>query len=160
MKKLILIALAFAGINASAANFGIKPVVEEPKCHGTSTGSISLVVTGGTAPYTYLWSTGSTNPSLANIPAGSYSVTVTDANNQVVNTSFLMTQFTAINLHASEVFGGGGANNCINLSVNGGAPSYSFQWSNGSTVQSPCGLAAGTYTVTVPDAFGCTSVLT
>src|ERR1019366_7784671 len=161
MKKLILIALAFAGINASAANFGIKPVIAEPKCHGTSTGSISLVLTGGTAPFTYLWSNGSTSSSLSSIPAGAYSVTVTDANNQVSSTSFNMTQFTSINLHASESFSGGGSNNiCIQLSADGGAPSYSYLWSNGTTVESPCGLSAGPYSVTVTDAFGCTSVLT
>ncbi|HRF40320.1 MAG TPA: SprB repeat-containing protein, partial [Saprospiraceae bacterium] len=47
-------------------------------CVGASTGTLTASATGGTAPYSYLWNTGATTPAIANLPAGTYSVTVTD----------------------------------------------------------------------------------
>ena len=56
-------------------------------------GALTVIVNSGTAPYSYLWSNGSTNDSLINIPSGTYHVTVTDAlgcaqvqTNSVLNT--------------------------------------------------------------------------
>ena len=46
----------------------------------TADGSISVTITGGTAPYTYMWSTGATTSTVDNLPFGSYTVKVTDAN--------------------------------------------------------------------------------
>jgi hypothetical protein len=54
--------------------------VTNASCPGAQDGSISLIVSGGTAPYTYLWNTGAITQNLAGLAAGSYSVTVTDAN--------------------------------------------------------------------------------
>lgn len=159
MKKLILIALVIAALNASAATMGIKPIINGPKCYGEASGSISLTINNGVAPYTYLWSNGATTATLTNVPAGSYAVTVTDANHQVATYTLVMTQVPQLVLSTSAVnaSGQGSTDGCIHLSVSGGTPNYQFDWNNGSTVQSPCGLAAGTYTVTVTDAFGCTS---
>ncbi|MBK6264765.1 hypothetical protein JKA74_06935 [Marivirga sp. S37H4] len=60
----------------------------DPGCNGASTGSITLDVVGGTAPYTYLWSNGSQEENLVNLPAAEYSVTVTDASGCFISTSF------------------------------------------------------------------------
>ena len=55
-------------------------IISQPTCENESAGSISVTSTGGTTPYTYLWSTGSTNSVLTGLSAGDYTVTVTDEN--------------------------------------------------------------------------------
>jgi gliding motility-associated-like protein len=55
----------------------------EPLCNGYSDGVLTVIPAGGTAPYTYNWSNGSTQSINDSIPAGNYSVTVTDSNNCV-----------------------------------------------------------------------------
>jgi hypothetical protein len=149
----------FAGFGASA-QFGIKPIVQEPLCHGDATGSISLVITGGVAPYTYNWCCGlpSTN-SQSGLAAGSYSVTVVD--NTLASTTYTITfsEPTPVSLNIGEtnVSVHGGSDGHALLTTSGGTPDYTWNWSNGSTQESQYGLTAGVYSVTATDAFGCTA---
>jgi hypothetical protein len=53
-------------------------------CDNANSGAINLLVAGGTAPFTYVWSNGATTEDLTNIP-GNYLVTVKDANGVVQN---------------------------------------------------------------------------
>lgn len=127
-------------------------------CNGFTNGSVSVNVTGGTAPYTYLWSTGATTNSVTNQPAGAISVTVTDALGCVVTENYNITQPFPLTLtptitDVTPCFGG--TNGVIGLSVSGGTPGYSFLWSNGATTNPASGLAAGNYTVAVTDNNGC-----
>lgn len=128
-------------------------------CHGASTGAIDLVVNGGTAPYTYLWSNGSTLEDLVNIPAGPYSVTVVDANGCTAIKSVNLSQPNPLNISASTVNAAcnGNNNGSIQLSVSGGFAPYTYLWSNGATTQNINNLSPGTYTVTVTDANNCTA---
>jgi uncharacterized repeat protein (TIGR01451 family) len=61
-------------------------------CFGASTGSATVNPTGGTAPYTYLWSNGSTDKTATNLSAGTYTVDVLDANGCTTSTSAVITQ--------------------------------------------------------------------
>jgi hypothetical protein len=61
-------------------------------CNGATNGSINLSVTGGCAPYAYLWSNGSTSEDPSTLGAGTYGVTVTDANGCTTTNSFTLTQ--------------------------------------------------------------------
>jgi uncharacterized repeat protein (TIGR01451 family) len=78
MNKLLLIALICSAERAAAVTVSIQ-VVTQPTCT-YSTGVLQAVATGGVGPYSYLWSTGATTASIGLVPAGFYSVTVTDAN--------------------------------------------------------------------------------
>jgi hypothetical protein len=126
-------------------------------CNGGSNGTATLAVSGGTTPYTFAWSNGATSQNLSNLPAGTYTVTVTSASGCTGTASRIVTQPTAITTNFSVTNTSNGQNNgAINLTPGGGTPNYTYLWSNGFTGQDPSNLAPGTYSVTVTDANGCT----
>ena len=124
--------------------------------YGASDGSINLFIAGGTSPYSFMWSNGATIEDLIGITAGTYSLTVTDANGCTKVESYTLTEpagadpvagtATTVNLDCNGV-----CNGAIDLSVTGGAPPYTYTWSNGSTTEDLSGLCAGTYDVTISD---------
>ncbi|MFZ4523064.1 MAG: GEVED domain-containing protein, partial [Bacteroidales bacterium] len=128
-------------------------------CFGNLNGSITTTVTGGTAPFAYTWSNGATTASLTGIGAGTYAVTVTDAASGtatagpwvIAQPSEVVLSATTVNANCPAV-----TNGSIDLSVTGGTPAYTYLWSNAAITQDLSGLAAGTYTVVVTDANGCT----
>jgi hypothetical protein len=120
-------------------------------------GAIDLTVSGGTAPYTYLWNTGATGQDIAQAAPGVYSVTVTDAKSCKATTTVTVSRKNGpLSLTASHinVSGAGRQDGSIDLSVIGGVNPFKYLWSNGATSEDLTGLVAGTYTVTVTDAFG------
>lgn len=137
-------------------------LVTNVSCFGLTNGKIEITVTGGTSPYTYLWSNGTTSQDLSNIGAGSYSGTITDANGcTLVAGPVVITEPTALSLvvdNTTNVSCNGGSNGAISITVSGGTPGYTYLWSNGSTTDDLTGLGAGSYTGTVTDANGCTLV--
>ncbi len=131
--------------------------VFDVSCAGGSDGAIDITVTGGTAPYSYSWTNGSTSQDLVNIPAGPYSVTVTDANGCVTTASFIVNEPPAITVSANITQPTcGNSDGIIDITVSGGTPGYSYSWSNGATTQDLINVPAGTYIVTITDANGCT----
>ncbi|MBL0051842.1 MAG: SprB repeat-containing protein [Bacteroidetes bacterium] len=125
-------------------------------CNGGSDGSASVTATGGTAPYTYLWSNGSTDASITGLTAGSYTVTVTDATGCISSCTHIVGEPTALTAtcSATDASCGLATGTAMVVAADGTAP-YSYSWSNGSTDASITGLAAGVYTATVTDANGC-----
>lgn len=124
-------------------------------CNGASNGAIDLTVTGGTQPYTYLWSSGAVTEDITSLTAGPYTVTVTDANGceaigeTYVNSSLIVT------IVETPVSCYGLSDGFLNLNVTGGTPNYTFAWSTGATTEDIGNLPAGSYSVTVTDAAGC-----
>jgi len=131
-------------------------------CNNRTDGAINLSVTGGAAPYNFLWSNGLTSEDLTNIPAGVYTVTVSDASNcNVTKPDIEVKQPSAIAITADVIPASctiGNNNGAINLDVTGGNSPYNFAWSNSKTTQNIDQLYTGSYMVTVTDSKGCVAV--
>jgi gliding motility-associated-like protein len=128
-------------------------------CNGGNSGSATVIGGGGTAPYSYLWSTGDTNTTITGLSAGIYNVTVTDDHGCVILATVTILEPLLImpNISViSQVNCYSGSNGSVSISSTGGIPSYSYHWSNGSTQTTLTGLSAGTYFVTITDNIGCT----
>ncbi|MFM9057347.1 MAG: gliding motility-associated C-terminal domain-containing protein [Bacteroidota bacterium] len=128
-------------------------------CFGASTGSINLSVAGGTAGYQYSWSTGAITEDVQSLPAGSYTVTVTDANACSLSLSIPVTQASqmVLQVQALNAVCSGSGTNSIDLTVSGGSGPYQYSWSTGASTQDIAQLTDGTYTVSVTDVLGCTA---
>ncbi len=127
-------------------------------CHSDSTGSINLTALGATPPYSYVWSNGITSEDQSSIPAGTYQVTLTDANGCSKSDSIVLTepQFPiSYSFTTSDVTCRDGSNGSIDLSVAGGTPLYTYTWSNASSNALNDSLTAGVYSFLVTDANGC-----
>ena len=129
-------------------------------CFGGNNGSVSLNVTGGTAPYSYNWSGGATTQNRANLTSGNYPVTIADLNSCSVSVVAAITEPTILIASISSqtnVACFAGSNGAISLTVTGGTASYSYAWNDGLTTPNRTNLDAGSYIVTVTDNNGCSS---
>ena len=131
-------------------------------CHGANTGFIDLQASGGTPNYTFVWSNGATTEDISSLLSGTYSVIATDVNGCQETISTTITQpaspLSVTEIH-QDIICFGGNNGSIDLTVSGGTAPYLYTWSNGFNSQDLANLVAGTYSVTVQDANGCTVVL-
>ncbi|MES3019004.1 MAG: gliding motility-associated C-terminal domain-containing protein, partial [Bacteroidota bacterium] len=153
-------ATASVTIGQPAAVLAVSSSKTDVLCFGASTGSIDLSVTGGTAPYAYAWTGGITSEDLSGLVAGTYTVTVTDANNCTATASVTIGQpaaVLAVNTSKTDVLCFGATTGAIDLTATGGTAPYTYAWTGGITSEDLSGLAAGTYTVTVTDANNCTA---
>tara|TARA_B110000902_G_scaffold138455_1_gene160070 strand:- start:2552 stop:6121 length:3570 start_codon:yes stop_codon:yes gene_type:complete len=127
-------------------------------CKGYYTGNIDLTLSGGTAPYNYIWNTLETNEDLQNIPDGIYSVIVSDINSCTSNANYIITEpqfHLTSNIISTDILCFGENTGDANLNVSGGTTPYLYQWSNSETTQNISSLIAGSYTVTIVDSNGC-----
>ncbi len=128
-------------------------------CNNVATGNIELIVTGGDGNYTFNWSNGSDQQNLENLPAGAFTVTVTDGLNCSQELSTTLSEPAALNVTdttlPSSCFNT--SDGSISLTVTGGtiATDYQYNWSNGGTTIEQSGLGADTYQVTITDDLGC-----
>ena len=130
----------------------------DPTCNGISNGSITSSVSGGTAPYNYTWSPTGTGANPTNLPAGTYNVTVTsrqgctdEAEITLEEPDPLTVSVTAPNIDCNN------PTSQSEVTVEGGTPNYTYNWSNSSNSSNPTFNAGGTYTVTVSDSKNCTA---
>lgn len=138
-------------------------VATDVLCRGDSTGTISLDFTGGQGPYTYDW-TGTDFDGIEdpiNVPAGTYEVTVTDANNCSFVTSAIVQEPDLLqsSVITTDVDCNGSNTGTAEVIVTGGVGPYSYQWS-GYAINGPIALTCppGPGSVTITDANNCTTI--
>ncbi|NET31858.1 MAG: hypothetical protein F6K19_07625, partial [Cyanothece sp. SIO1E1] len=133
-------------------------ITDATSCATAPDGAIVLTVEGGTPDYTYAWSTGATTKDLSGLSGGTYTVTVTDANDCEQTESFTVNEpsFLSVEVTQVDVFCNGDATGSLSLSISGGLAPYSVLWSDGTTSTERQNLAAGIYGYTVTDANQCT----
>ncbi len=132
-------------------------------CNGLSNGGANAIAVGGTAPYTYTWNTTATTAIITGVTAGTYTVTITDANgcsSIATDTVFEPAILVSTSIVDSNVTCNGLVNGGASATAVGGTTPYTYAWSNAATTAAVTGLVAGTYSVTISDANGCTSVST
>jgi len=136
--------------------------VTDVLCNGASTGAVSVNTAGGTTAYSYQWTNGGgSNEDLSGASAGTYTLTVTDANNCTDQLTATIAEPAAlsINLAGTDILCSGGADGEIDATVTGGVIPYTYVWTgpNGYTnnIEDVTGLTGGTYTLSVTDSNNC-----
>lgn len=129
-------------------------------CNGDALGSITITNTGGSLPYSYLWSNGAATNVIGNLTAGFYDITVTDDNTCSYTDSFEITEPLLLQNDTSfkNISCFNGNDGFLNNNISGGVLPYAYTWSP--PLPAPGGLqtnlTANTYNVTIQDDNGCT----
>lgn len=147
----------------NVGTYNVRPALDvQLKVNNTPCGTqpnssmIGASVAGGTYPFTYNWSNGTSDPALQNIPAGTYTITVRDASGCSVVKSAAVVVPSVIDVTIVTIRPAcGGANGSATISASGGTPPYRHVWSSGHTGTTATGLAPGQYYVCTFDANNC-----
>ncbi len=142
------------------AQIGLTTTTTPVTCGGTNDGTATANATGGTTPYSYLWSSlpPQTFQTATVLGVGSYNVTVTDNAGCTVSATANVQSATTIVVTTDSVknvqcFGAG--NGGVYITTSGGQTPYTFAWSNNIATEDNPNLGPGTYTLTVSDNIGC-----
>ena len=127
-------------------------------CFNGNDGKLDLTVSGGSPPYTFLWSNGAKTKDIKDLTAGLYSVRITDARECTTENSARINEPDKLRARIScgHITCHSDVNGTLNLTVTGGTPPYTYLWNTGDTDEDLSGLPGGIYTVTVTDANDCT----
>lgn len=129
-----------------------------PSSCTSPTGSATLTINGGAAPYSVSWSTfpAQSGNTASNLAPGNYPFVITDANGCVRSGTAVV---PPVNIITATITGTNAtcllSNGSINVVPAGGTTPYSYLWSNSATTANVTGLAVGTYSVQITDASGC-----
>jgi hypothetical protein len=145
-------------LSNEGGEINIQFTINHVSCFGENNGSITAFATGGVSPYTYEWGL-SNSSTLSGLPAGNYSVLITDslgcsatAIAEVSQPNNIVLNGTVTNVSCYEQEDGN-----INLTVSGGTQPFNYLWSNNAISNNISNLSAGTYVVYAIDANGCTA---
>lgn len=144
-------------IKAASEGMQVSESIQDMGCAGQNNGGIALDIKGGQAPYTFMWSDGSTTKDLRGLAAGIYSVLIKDQTGCSYQAAYTVKAAVAMELKETiepESCSGAG-NGEISVHVEGGSAPYTYKWSNGHTSAKLGNVTAGSYSLTVTDASGC-----
>ncbi len=136
--------------------------LEHESCFGDNDGLLKITnIQNGTAPYTILWSTGSTSTTINNLAGGTYRLEITDSQGCVSQESYMVNAATAVtvNSNISNASSNNSNDGSIDLMITGGRPPYSYYWSTAANTEDINGLITGTYWVSVLDANNCQTIV-
>lgn len=165
---LIQPAATFASSVAIISNYNGQHV----SCFGSTNASLTVTAFNGTGPYTYTWSTTpvQTGTLVTGLGAGTYSVVMNDINGCSITNTITVSEPLAVNATSSVTsdFNGqdiscfGLTNGSASITTTGGTTPYTYLWNSipTQTTASASNLGAGTYSVTVTDVNGCTTIKT
>jgi hypothetical protein len=164
MKYLILMMLLLfvsrTGVAQTAQTLVLTANVSQSECAGSGH-TIALVASGGTAPYTYRWSDGSTGSFRKELKAGTYTCTVTDANANVTQKTFRLQSLPSpLQVQVSKVLVAGKYQ--VQAEVSGGKAPYHYYWFGsgleaGKSAAASQLLSAGIYQLAIQDSNGCST---
>lgn len=130
--------------------------VMDISCFGFQDGTATVSATGGTSPYTYQWSNGVTSITNTTLPAGPFTVTVTDNVGTTSTATETISSPPQILVNASgSIVCIGASNGTASVLASGGTGGFSYEWNTGDITQNITNLESGTYFVTVTDANNC-----
>ena len=135
-----------------------------PTGFGLSNGSVNLTLpTGGTAPYSFLWNNNATSQDLSNVPAGNYSVTITDAKGCTISRNKILNEPNALTANVillAKISCYGNNNGSLKAIPAAGIAPYTYTWKRngiaitGGNLQALSNCITGNYSVLVVDANG------
>ncbi|MBL7891530.1 MAG: T9SS type A sorting domain-containing protein, partial [Bacteroidia bacterium] len=134
---------------------GIKNITCNGACDGTA-----IALATGTAPYTFAWSGGQTTANATNLCAGSFTVSVTDANACVSTSAAAILQPPVLTATVSSTNAKCNTLGTASITASGGSAPYTYSWSPGGKTTSTISAGAGIYTVTLRDVNGCVKMFT
>ncbi len=150
---------SFININDFACTLSAAVAITDPACHGDATGTAILSATSAAQPVDVIWQHDSawTNNIATGLNAGSYTLTVYDADGCTHQLSYIITDppEITISLELEHQQGVEAHNGMATANVTGGHPEYTYMWSNGSVDNHTDDLAPGLHSVTVTDSKGC-----
>lgn len=125
---------------------------------GANDGTATANPTGGTAGYTFVWSTSATTQNIAGLAPGTYTVVVTDVNGCTAQQTVIVNSYAcaiSTTTTTAAVSCAGGANGTATVTLTGGTTPFTYAWSNSASNATASNLAAGTYSVIITDANLC-----
>jgi uncharacterized protein (TIGR02145 family) len=144
-------------VTSKSSEITIDSKIQDVNCHGGSNGSVELTVTGGVSPYSYNWDNGATTKDISNLSIGYYTVIVTDLNSCKKVDSVLISEPDSITITIDKIIDEfkTTSDGSIDISVSGGTPPYSYNWSNAAITEDIDNLTSANYTVEVTDSKSC-----
>lgn len=150
-------------VDQPVAPLDVTTIVDDVKCFGETNGSIISQVTGGTMPYSYTWSNSETTPNISLLPAGVYTLTVTDDQGCTAFTGAVVNEPAqlVVTPTITDASCYGYADGEVVLSITGGVQPYYFTWGNADQImlnnpsETLSNLVASNYLARVVDANGC-----